>query len=62
MLVEALGGSISLRSKEGKGSTFNVLIPNEKASVSMTECVLPERCDNRLTQATAIEFSDIYLK
>lgn len=61
MLVESMGGSVSVKSKVGIGSTFTVLLPNIKTIESFQEKNLEALSDNRLIQATAIEFSDIYL-
>jgi len=62
MFVETLGGSISIKSKIGIGSTFTILLPSEQIQESKIEKTMQEISDNRLIQATAIEFSDIYLK
>ena len=61
-LVEALGGSISVKSKVGIGSTFTILLPAEKIADENSGVMIQELADNRLIQATAVEFSDIYLK
>lgn len=61
MLVEALSGSISVKSASGAGSTFIIYLPNEKIVEDSEEKSLQELTDNRLVQATASEFSDIYL-
>ncbi len=60
MMVELLDGEITLDSKEGKGSTFTILLPIEKANKTPIEQMLIEINDNRLIQAMNIEFSDIY--
>jgi signal transduction histidine kinase len=61
MLVEVLGGKISVKSKEGKGTIFTVLLPSTKVVDEPISQELQKPLDNRLVNATAIEFSDIYL-
>lgn len=61
MLVEMLGGEIMLESKVGLGSKFTILLPVEKAKETPIEQLLIEITDKRMIQATAIEFSDVYL-
>lgn len=61
MLVESQNGTISLESKEGHGSSFNIMFPAKKvkkANLEQTKSVLS---DSRIIQATAVEFSDIYI-
>lgn len=58
--VEALGGSISVKSKVGKSTTFTVLLPDEEAAEEHDEKPMVDLLDNSLVQVTNIEFSDIY--
>lgn len=60
-LIELLDGEIMLNSKVGKGSTFTFHLPVGKVKEIKNEHMIKEISDNRLIQATAIEFSDIYL-
>ncbi|MBK1812102.1 PAS domain S-box protein [Clostridium sp. YIM B02505] len=60
-LVDVLDGSISVKSKVGKGSTFTVLFPIEKVEEEHNEISMGDLLDNRLVQVTTVEFSDIYL-
>lgn len=61
MFVKALGGSISVKSKVGKGSTFTVLFPNKKVVEEESVTRVEELTNNRLIEITNVEFSDIYL-
>lgn len=59
--VEALGGSISVNSKVGIGSAFLILLPDEKTVEIPEEKEMIDLLDNRLSENTNVEFSDIYL-
>lgn len=59
--VEALGGSIIVKSKVGKGSTFIMQLPAEPIVEESDEKEMTELLGNRLIQTTHVEFSDIYL-
>lgn len=61
MFVELLDGKIMLDSRLGKGSTFTLLFPIHKVNSTPIEHMIREISDNRLIQATSIEFSDVYL-
>ena len=60
MLVELLGGSISVKSEVNAGSTFKIILPDVTVTDEPSTEELNGLCDNRLIQSTAIEFSDIY--
>lgn len=60
-LIESLCGSITLESKVGHGSTFNIMLPAIKTKESLTGKKMKVINDNRLIKTTAVEFSDIYL-
>lgn len=61
MFVKALDGSISVKSKVGKGSTFTVMFPNEKVVEEENSVKMENLMNNRLIEVTNVEFSDIYL-
>ena len=60
LLVNAMGGKISVDSQIGVGSCFCVELPNLVLSEELNEEALKGSIDNRLIQSIAIEFSDIY--
>lgn len=61
MLVESQGGLITVHSQVRYGSSFIIMFPAKKTKVSTIEPTINEITDSRLIQATAVEFSDIYL-
>lgn len=58
--VEALDGSIIVKSKEGQGSTFTITLPSDKVIEEVDTSQALDLLDNRLVQTTTVEFSDIY--
>ena len=61
LLVNSMGGEIFVESEEKAGSTFNVILPVHKPSMEHIGNYSMVPSDSRLIQATAIEFSNIYL-
>ena len=61
MLVELMDGEIQLESKENRGTKFSVLLPVERVKETSIDQMAEEISDSRLIQATAIEFSDVYI-
>jgi signal transduction histidine kinase len=59
--VEALGGSISVKSKVGKGSNFTIQLPDDTILEEENENQGGDLLDTRLVHVTHVEFSDIYL-
>lgn len=61
LLVSALNGTISLKSKTGSGSIFTLLLPDAKVKSVKHSRIIDELSDSRLVHAIEVEFSDIYL-
>lgn len=61
-LVSAMGGMIAVNSKVGDGSTFTVTLPISRLREKKNNANSINLQDNRVMQAAAIEFSDIYLE
>ena len=62
LLINSMGGEIKLESEIGKGSTFNVLLPNKKIHEEEKIGLDLNLMDNRLVQTMDIEFSNIYFE
>lgn len=61
LIVDALGGNISVVSQMDQGSSFCVEFPNEIIDKEHIGEETKGFIDTRLTQSIAIEFSDIYM-
>ena len=60
-LLTVLGGTITVESEIGKGTTFNFTLPAKKVKRKNQEFIMSAPHDSRIMQAAAIEFSDIYM-
>jgi PAS domain S-box-containing protein len=60
-LIEAMGGSISVKSRVGFGSAFTILLPDIMVQEDNTDYQGNELLNNRLIQIANVEFSDIYM-
>ncbi len=61
ILVEKMNGHITVDSKEGIGSSFNVYLPADKTKDHLIKEKIEELTEDRLAHAVAIEFSDIFI-
>jgi PAS domain S-box-containing protein len=59
--VKVLGGNVSVESKVGKGSTFIIMLPDNKVFQESSEKIAVDFMENRLVEISNVEFSDIYL-
>lgn len=66
ILVNMFGGKILLKSRLGEGSKFTVLLPDDEYDPEQLKCNESNEefmsSDERIIQATTIEFSDIYFE
>jgi signal transduction histidine kinase len=60
LLVNAMKGKIVFDSVEGIGSTFTIILPDERCSESGSHAQVKNSVDDRLIHAVEIELSDIY--
>jgi signal transduction histidine kinase len=60
LLVNAMKGKIVFDSVEGRGSTFTIILPDERCPESDSHAQVKNSADDRLIHAVEIELSDIY--
>jgi len=60
LLVNAMNGNILIESEEGRGSTFTIILPDEKCSESYCQPDAKKSKDDRLIRMVEIELADIY--
>lgn len=58
--IETLEGSISVKSKLGKGTTFKVILPDKPVKVVNEDKPMISLMDNHLVEIATVEFADIY--
>jgi PAS domain S-box-containing protein len=61
-IVTALNGRVSVQSKIGMGSTFKVMLPDERVNENKSNIDHEEVFNNRLLSEISVQFSDIYFE
>ncbi|WP_160676262.1 PAS domain-containing protein [Clostridium sp. C8-1-8] len=60
-LIDELEGTITVKSKVDRGSTFTISFPDERTTEEYELSPVIDLLENRLVEITKVEFSDIYL-